>query len=82
MTPKGTATNVYMADGTQMTSWEWYAVDYGKQAKRSIELAKTRGMWADISGAYNFARKAFHFGAKELDRQLGDVKRCLTFDAR
>lgn len=52
-----------------MTSWQWYAEDYGKQARRSVELAKTRGMWADVWGSYEFARKAAHFGAKELARR-------------
>ncbi len=61
--------NFTTAGGEKMTSWQWYAEDYGKQAKRSIELAKTRGMWADISYAYMFARKAAHFGAKELKRR-------------
>lgn len=44
-------------------SARFYAADYGFQAKRSIEFAKTRGMWADIQMAYEFARKAAHWAA-------------------
>lgn len=64
----------------QITSWQFYAEDYGRQAKRSIELAKTRGMWADISFAYMFARKAAHFGAKEIARRDSVVDSGLRID--
>jgi len=54
---------------TLPSSFQFYAEDYGRQAKRSIELAKSRGMWADIANARYCATRAAHFGAKELARR-------------
>ena len=58
------------------TAFHWQAENYGKTVKRSIELAKTRGMWADINFAYFYAVKAFHFAGKALHyEQTGEVVR-------
>jgi hypothetical protein len=51
----------------QINSRLFYALDYGRQCLRSLELWGSRGMWADQANAVTTAQKAFHWAGRYLD---------------